>query len=98
DLVGSDDRDCQLHQCLAVCNRSDRRRSRRRHDPQSNEIACGGWHRSGAARHGPRGMISPKGIVLDEVGSTTLITTTFIISPSNWAMIRTRISFPPTLV
>ena len=56
--AGSDDRDCQLHQCLAVCNRSDRRRSRRGLDPQSTETACRGWDRSGAARHGPGGMIA----------------------------------------
>ena len=48
-----------FHQCLAVCNRSDRRRSCCGLDPQSSEIACRGRDRSGAARHGPGGMISP---------------------------------------
>lgn len=43
-------------------------------------------------------MISPKAIALNEAGSTMLIATTLIMSPSNWAMIRSRTSFLPTSV
>ena len=38
--------------------------------------------------------MSPKAIALDDAGSTMLIATTLIISPSSWAMIRSKTSFP----
>ena len=72
-LVGSDDRDCQLHQCLAVCNRSDRRRSCRGLYPQSNENACRGRDQRGGAGHSPGGMISLKASCVDEAGGDMLL-------------------------